>query len=289
MAKQKKGAVLITGASSGIGKAIALLLDGSGYKVFAGVRKSSDGEQLKGESSKQLSPVILDITDSEQIAQAVKTVTNSLGGDQGLAGLINNAGIGVGGPLEFLPLDDLRRQLEVNVIGHIGVTQAFLPLIRKERGRIINIGSMAGRVALPFSGPYASSKFAIRALSDALRRELAWWKIPVVLLEPGSVDTPIWTKSFKATEERTTKLPARAYELYEKPLLAMDKYMKNLLKHATSSEAVASVVRRALEARRPKTRYAVGLDAHLGFMTTFMPDRLIDWLLHKEQERNYPK
>lgn len=289
MAKQKKGAVLITGASSGIGKAIALLLDGSGYQVFAGVRKSSDGEQLKADSSKQLSPVILDITDSEQIAQAVKTVKNSLGNGQGLAGLINNAGIGVGGPLEFLPLDDLRRQLEVNVIGHIGVIQAFLPLIRKERGRIINIGSMAGRVALPFSGPYASSKFAIRALSDALRRELAWWKIPVVLLELGSVDTPIWTKSFKAAKERTTKLPASAYELYEKPLLAMEKYMKNLLKHATSSEAVARVVRRALEARRPKTRYAVGLDAHLGFMTTFMPDRLIDWLLHKEQERNYPK
>ena len=289
MGKQNKGAVLITGASSGIGKAIALLLDGSGYQIFAGVRKSSDGEQLKAESSKQLSTLILDITDSELIAQAVETIKNSLGDDQGLTGLINNAGIGVGGPLEFLPLDDLRRQLEVNVIGHIAVTQAFLPLIRKERGRIINIGSMAGRVALPFSGPYASSKFAIRALSDALRRELAWWKIPVVLLEPGSVNTPIWTKSFKEAEERATRLPARAYELYQKPLLAMDKYMKNLLKHATSSEAVAKIVCRALEARRPKTHYAVGIDAHLGFMATLMPDWLIDWLLHKEQERNYPE
>lgn len=280
-----KGSVLITGASSGIGRTTAMHLDAQHYRVFAGVRNLADGERLKAVCSLWLTPVVMDITKSDEIARAIQSVQQHLEPKDCLNGLINNAGAGVGGPLEFLSIEDLRKQFEINVFGHIAVTQAFLPLLRKSRGRVINVGSMAGRVALPFSGPYASSKAAFAALTDALRRELSWWDIPVVLMEIGSVKTPIWEKAFKEAEERAEKMPAEARDLYEKPLRAMNDYMKNLVRHATVAEKVAAVIQTALESPKPRTRYFVGLDAYLGLFSRLLPDRALDWLLQKEQER----
>ncbi len=283
-----KGSVLITGASSGIGRTTAIHLDAHHYRVFAGVRNIADGEHLRAACSPWLTPVVMDITKPDEITRAVQYVQEHLEQKSGLNGLVNNAGAGVGGPLEFLSIEDLRTQFEINVFGHIAVTQAFLPLLRQSRGRVINVGSMAGRVALPFSGPYASSKAALAALTDALRRELSWWNIPVVLMEIGSVKTPIWEKAFKEAEERSEKMPSVARDLYEKPLRAMNDYMKNLVRHATVAEKVATVIQAALESPKPRTRYFVGLDAYLGLFSRLLPDRALDWLLRKEQERRFP-
>jgi NAD(P)-dependent dehydrogenase (short-subunit alcohol dehydrogenase family) len=166
-----KGAVVITGASTGIGEACALHLDKLGYRVFAGIRKATDGESLRRRASARLVPLRLDISDETEVGLAARNVVEALG-DGGLAGLVNNAGIVVGGMLEFLPLDALRRQLEVNVVSQIAVTQAFLPSLRKARGRMVNIGSVSGLISSPFSGAYAASKFALEALTDSLRMEL---------------------------------------------------------------------------------------------------------------------
>jgi NAD(P)-dependent dehydrogenase (short-subunit alcohol dehydrogenase family) len=216
MKKNDEGAVLITGASTGIGKACALLLDRSGYRVFAGVRKVQAGESLRAEASERLTPVILDITDSEEIAQTVETVAKSLGPDVGLAGLVNNAGVAVVGPLEFLPLGDLRRQFEVNVIGNIAVTQAFIPLVEKGKGRIINISSPAAFFALPFLGGYCSSKLALEAVTTTLRRELLLRHIPVSIVAPGFTETPVWDKGYNQMDQLMDELPANSKGLYSK-------------------------------------------------------------------------
>src|SRR5208282_3844521 len=203
-----KGAVVITGASTGIGEACALRLDKLGYRVFAGIRKAADGESLRRRASERLVPFHLDVSDETEVEQAARTV----GG--GLAGLVNNAGIVVGGMLEFLPLDALRHQLEVNVIGQIAVTQAFLTSLRKARGRIVNIGSLSGLISSPFSGPYCASKFALEALTDSLRLELRPWKIHVSIVEPGFIQTPIANKSLAAADAFRGRLPAEALQLY---------------------------------------------------------------------------
>lgn len=283
-----KGAVLITGAGSGIGEAAVGAFTKAGFHVFAGVRKEGDAERLRTRWPRGVTPVILDIVKKDDVANAASLVSKAIGESGRLRGLINNAGIGIGGPLEFLPVEDLRLQYEVNVLGHLAVTQAFLPLLRRSRGRIINVGSMAGRVSLPFSGPYASSKAALASLTDALRRELSWWNIPVILFEIGSVKTPIWDKAFASAEERARRMPAEGQVLYEKPLAAMNGYMHQLVKYAVRPEKVARVLVKAMEAPRPKTRYFVGLDAYLGLLTRFLPDRWVDWLLRKEQERRMP-
>src|SRR5688500_9161604 len=187
-----RGAVVITGASTGIGRACAIDLDGRGFRVFAGVRKDEDGERLRSERP-SIEPLRIDVTDAGEIAAARDRVGEEVG-ERGLAGLVNNAGIAVPGPLEHLPLDEIRRQLEVNVLGQIAVTQAFLPLLRTARGRIVNIGSIGGRVALPLLGPYAGSKHAMEGISDSLRRELRPWGIEVSLVRPGPIATEIWER-----------------------------------------------------------------------------------------------
>src|SRR5258708_33287478 len=181
--------VVATGASTGIGEACALRLDRRGFHVFAGVRREVDGGALKQKASGRLTPILLDVTDASSIKSAAAAVAASLD-EEGLSGLVNNAGIAIAGPLEFLPIDELRRQFEVNVIGQIAVTQAFLPLLRKGHGRIVNMGSISGRLAFPLLGPYAASKFALRALTTALRMELRPWGIPVSIIEPSGIATP---------------------------------------------------------------------------------------------------
>ena len=161
-------AVVITGASTGIGKACALELDRRGFRVFAGVRSESAAQELQAQASARLTPVRIDVTDAASIAAAAETIARSVG-DAGLAGLVNNAGIAVSGPLEIVPIDALRRQLEVNVIGPVAVTRSLLPLLRKARGRVVNMSSISGGVAAPYLGPYSASKFAMEAITDTLR------------------------------------------------------------------------------------------------------------------------
>lgn len=271
--------VVITGASTGIGAACALYLDRLGWRVFAGVRKSADGEALRQQASAQLTPLLLDVTDAATIAVAANTVTAAVG-ETGLAGLVNNAGVALGGPLEFVPIADLRQQLEVNVIGQMAVTQAFLPLLRRGPGRVVNMGSISGRVAMPFIGPYAASKFALEALTDSLRVELRPWNIHVAIVEPGPIATPIWQKSLATADELTQALPPVAHHLYG---AAMAKARERLIAASQAGippEAVAQVVAHALTAPRPKTRYPIGRGVRLVILfARFIPDRLRDWLI----------
>jgi len=181
---------LVSGASTGIGEACALHLDRLGWRVFAGVRRQADGERLQAQSSARLTPVSLDITDEAEVAAAAKAVAEALDGG-GLSGLVNNAGIGLGGPVEYLPLDHWRRQLEVNVLGQLAVTQALMPLIRNATGRIVFIGSISGRVATPMLAPYSASKHALEAICESMRHELRPFGIRTVLVEPGAIKTPI--------------------------------------------------------------------------------------------------
>ncbi len=268
---------MITGASTGIGQACALRLDGLGYRVFAGVRKPADGEALKKKCSDRLSPVMLDVTSEDSIGVAVRTV-----GDVPLAGLVNNAGIFVAGPLELVPIAMWRKQLEVNVIGQVAVTQAFLPMLRAGRGRIVNIGSVAGRSALPFSGPYCSSKFALEGLTDSLRMELRQWGMSVSIIEPGAIRTPIWDKSEAGASEYLNDIPAHLLELYRDGLDKLRAAAAQAGKDAIGPEEVVKAVEHALTSAKPKTRYVVGSDAKLRMRLLHLPDRLLDSLILKK-------
>ena len=271
--------VVITGASSGIGQACALHLDSLGWRVFAGVRKQSDADTLQAKASAQLTPVFIDVTKTDTIAAAAETVTGVIN-DDGLGGLVNNAGIAIGGPLEFLPVENLRRQLEINVIGQVAVTQAFLPLLRTARGRVVNMSSISGRIAMPFFGPYSASKFALEALSDSLRRELYPWGIDVICIEPGAIDTPIWGKGLSAGEEVAAGLPDEAKQLYGPTLDNLRETVLNTAGKGISPQEVAKAVTHALSARRPKTRYVIGKDAKLAALVIKMlPDRWRDRLI----------
>jgi len=275
----RENTVVITGASTGIGEACALHLDALGFRVFAGVRKQADGEALKGRASARLAPVSLDVTDERSIAAAVETVARSAG-DTGLAGLVNNAGIAVAGMLEFMPLAALRNQLEVNVLGPIAVTQAFLPLLRKARGRVVNIGSNSGLLSTPFLGAYCASKFALEALTDALRGELRPWGIQVSIVEPGNIQTPIWEKSSAAAKQLLDGLPQQAHELYGAAIEAVGKTAEKSAASAIPAAAVARAVTHALTAKRPKTRYRVGTDATVqALLARYVPDRMRDALI----------
>jgi NAD(P)-dependent dehydrogenase (short-subunit alcohol dehydrogenase family) len=274
-----RGAIVITGASTGIGESCALRLDRAGFTVYAGVRKDADAERLRQQGSARLTPIRLDVTDESTIDAARQQVTAAVG-RSGIAGLVNNAGIGLGGPIEFLPLDEWRTQFEVNVFGTIAVTQAFMPLIRLGAGRIVVIGSIAGRFASPFISPYCASKHALEAFADALRFELKPWKIDVAIVEPGSIATPIWDKAESTFERLKRELPAQAMELYGDAIAAIDAFTKDAAKRGIPPDMVARVVQHALTAKRPKTRYLVGTDARLqAAASTVLPDRMLDRLI----------
>ncbi len=272
-----RGYVVITGASTGIGEACALRLARSGFHVFAGVRRDEDGARLLAQtSSESLTPVHIDVTDEASIAAAATTVTTATG-DRGIAGLVNNAGISVTGPLEFLPLARFRQQMEVNVTGQLAVTQAFMPLIRKGRGRVVFMGSISGRMASPFLAPYSASKFALEAITDALRLELKPWGLHVSIVEPGSVATPIWEKSLRMADEIEREIDPAGVKIYEKSIAALRKTAKRLGESGIPAEEVAKVVQHALTAKKPKTRYVVGRDAKVqAVLLKFAPDRLRD-------------
>lgn len=272
-------AVVVTGASSGIGAACARRLDGLGFRVFAGVRRVSDGEALAASTSERLRPILLDVTDSSSIASAAKSVEEELASD-GLAGLVNNAGIAVPGPIEAVPIIEARRQLEVNVIGQMAVTQALLPLLRKGRGRIVNMSSIAGVAATPFLGWYGASKFALEALTDALRLEVGPWGIEVSSIEPGAIATSIWERSAGLADSMIRTVDPATLELYREPLARMREVIQKAASRAIPADEVANTVVQALTASRPKTRYLVGADAKFrAWLKRWLSDRAQDWLM----------
>jgi NAD(P)-dependent dehydrogenase (short-subunit alcohol dehydrogenase family) len=272
-------AVVVTGASTGIGAACALDCAGRGMTVFAGVRDPGAGEALAAKGGPLLIPIILDVTDEPSIARSVETVQRVIG-DGGLGGLVNNAGIAIGSPLEVIALSQLRKQLEVNVIGQIAVTQAFLPLLRRARGRIVNMGSIAGRGTIPLLGPYSASKFALEALTDALRMELQPWGIHVSIIEPGAIATPIWEKSEKAAGHLEASASKEAKALYGEAVIRIREAIVQASKRAIPPAAVVHAVHHALTAPHPHTRYLVGADARArAWMVKWLPDRVQDRLL----------
>ncbi|HZS13768.1 MAG TPA: SDR family NAD(P)-dependent oxidoreductase [Candidatus Dormibacteraeota bacterium] len=272
------GAVVVTGASTGIGRSTALRLARSGSTVFAGVRRQQDADALRRESP-QITPLILDVTDPEQLAGAAREVSEAVG-DRGLAGLVNNAGISGGAPTEFVPLDELRGMLEVNVVGVVATTQAFLPLLRQSgRGRIVCIGSIGGRMAVPFLAAYSMSKAAVSALCDSLRGELRPWGIDVALVEPGAIRTPIWDKGLRGVDESIGRWPAQAMELYGETIPKLRRMTEKTAAAAIEPERVARVVEHALTARRPRTRYLVGADARMQAAVRRVPDRARDAMI----------
>ena len=274
-------AVVITGASTGIGRASALHLDSIGFQVFAGVRKSADGGALKREASPKLTPIILDVTDAASIGNSARTVGDATGG--ALFGLVNNAGIGIRGPLEFVPVADFRRQLEVNLIGQLAVTQAFMPLLRNGSGRILFVGSASGRLGLPFLGLYAASKSGLESITDTFRKELRPWKIQVSVLICGSVATPIWEKGKAIGKEIDRSLPEHALELYAPGLKTIDGFYDRLGREGMPVEKVTRTVAHALTAKRAKPHYLVGRDARLySALAKWLPVRLWDWLVARQ-------
>jgi NAD(P)-dependent dehydrogenase (short-subunit alcohol dehydrogenase family) len=268
------GTVVITGASTGIGRATALRLAGSGFGVLAGVRREEDGAALRAADS-GIETVLVDVTDAAQVAALAQRV-----GDGPLAGLVNNAGIAVAGPLEGVPLDEFRRQYEVNVFGLLAVTQALLGALRAGHGRIVNIGSIGGRIGTPFVGPYSSSKAAVRSLSASLRRELRPWDISVALIEPGALDTPIWRKGEDGAAETIGALPERVRTLYARQLDALATGVRKIAANASSPDDAVDAIEHALTADRPRTVYTVGRDARIqGVLHSVLPARAFDALV----------
>ena len=267
------GGVVVTGASSGIGRETARALAAHDFAVFGTVRREADARQLIEEG---ISPILMDVTDGASIAEGRKLVESALG-DRPLVGLVNNAGVPAAGPLEFLPLEALRRVLEVNVIGVVAVTQAFLPLLRRAggRGRIVNISSVSGRIAMPFAGPYSASKFALEALSDSLRRELAPSGVRVSVIEPGSVRTPIWDKIGESELSRYRDTPYA-------PLLPLirDQALAGA-RRGLPPQAVATAVLEALTSKHPRARVVVVRRRWRFRMLRWLPDAVLDRLAQR--------
>jgi NAD(P)-dependent dehydrogenase (short-subunit alcohol dehydrogenase family) len=263
--------VLVTGAARGIGRATTLRLAAGGWQVLAGVRKPEDGVELAAEAGERVTPVHLDITDADHL----DALTGVL--PEWLDAVVNNAGVVVPGPVEGLDLDDLRRQLEVNVVGQVAVTQAVLPKLRASRGRIVYISSLSGRVATPLTGAYNASKFALEGIADSLRMELKPWGISVSLVEPAMTDTDMWRKAPEQQSAAERSMAPQHRELYERHLEGMRRMIPRAQRMAKPADTVAAAIERALTAAKPKARYVVGLDTKAqAALATVMPQRVKD-------------
>lgn len=268
--------VLVTGASTGIGRAMALHFAEKGTRVFAGVRDLSAAPEHA-----LITPVRLDVTNSDEVREAAQLVGAQLG--SGLAGLVNNAGIAVGGPLESMSLDDLRRQLEVNLVGQLAVTQAFLPLLRRHRaGRILFTGSVSGKVAVPFLGPYVASKHALAGMAGSLRRELKPEGIGVSVLVAGTIATPIWDKGTADAEQMDHDLPPEVRARYDRQLTGLRKVLAEAPGRGIPPESVAAVAWKALTDARPRAEYLVGTEARVVARAARLPAPVLDLLLDKQ-------
>jgi len=271
-------AVLVTGASTGIGEAIVENLADNDIRVFAAVRDLSSVAEHP-----LVTPVRLDVTSASEAQAAAETVRAALG-DSKLRGLVNNAGVAVGGPLEFVDLDEFRTQMEVNVIGQLAVTQAFLPLLREHgKARIVFTSSIGGRVAAPFIGPYAASKHALNGMAESLRRELMPWGIGVSVLAPATVATPIWDKAGGQIDDLVASLSPRAMELYGSTIESMRGVAKGARTGGIPASKVAEAAHHALFARRPKAEYLVGNEAKMmATASNLLPYRTFDKAVLKE-------
>jgi NAD(P)-dependent dehydrogenase (short-subunit alcohol dehydrogenase family) len=236
------------------------------------VRKEADAERLRSAGA---TPVTIDVTDESSVASAAEQVTGEVG-DDGLVGLVNNAGVTVPGPIEFIALDELRRQLEINTLGQVAVTQAFLPALRKGTGRIVFVGSIGGRIAPPFIGAYGASKAAIARISESLRQELASSGMHVALVEPGTVATPIWEKGDQDIKRAIEALPPEGRERYEESMLKGNEAVMKMSRRGIKPDRVARVIESALTSKRPRTRYLVG-DAWIQWgVSRVLPDRVFE-------------
>jgi len=273
--------VLVTGSSTGIGAACVARLASIGYRVYAGVRRDEDGERLRLEHGPSVEPVRLDVTAPEQIEAVAARLTRETG-SAGVHGLVNNAGVAVAGPLEFLPIEELRRQLEINVIGQVAVTQSLMPQLRRATGRIVLIGSISGRSALPMTGAYAASKFALEAIADALRVELHGWGLRVSIVEPGVIRTPIWDTALTRARRMRDSAPPELDRYYGSLLAGVERRAMDAAKggRGRPASAVADAVEHALTAARPRARYVIGLDARIRLLiNALLPTRWRDALI----------
>jgi NAD(P)-dependent dehydrogenase (short-subunit alcohol dehydrogenase family) len=269
--------VLVTGASTGIGRATALRLDAEGYRVYAGVRRDVDGEALRKEATEVLTPLALDVTDTDAVAQAVATVSQESDGK--LWGLVNNAGLSLNGPLELLPDTEIRKLFEVNVVGLLAVTRSFIPLLRKAEGRLINVSSGHGLLAIPDQGVYAASKFAVQAISDSLRLELRPFGVSVSNLVVGKVDTEVLGKILEKREKVADDADPAVLGLYAPLMEFFDREVKNI--PGIPPEEVATVVAEALSAQRPKAQYLVGPGARKMRNLSRLPRWLREGMMYK--------
>ena len=270
--------VVVTGSSTGIGWGISKVLVSRGFRVFGSVRKAADGDRLVKEFGSNFVPVLFDVTDEAAVARGADQVGAALVGET-LAGLVNNAGIAVAGPLLYLKLDEFRQQIEVNLTGQLIVTQAFAPLLGADRsrkgepGRIVMISSVGGKNANPFLGPYNASKFGLEGMSEALRRELMIFGIDVIIVAPGAVATPIWDKADSVDVSQYTNTP------YVKSLNAVRELMLALGRKGFAPERLGEAVHIALTVAKPKTRYTVTPDALQNFLMLNLPKRMVDNLI----------
>jgi NAD(P)-dependent dehydrogenase (short-subunit alcohol dehydrogenase family) len=265
--------VLITGAGRGLGYTAALKLASVGWQVYACVRTDADAEKVAAHQG--ISPVLLDVTSTEHLAALRSRLPDQLDA------LISNAGIAVGGPVETLPLDELRQQFEVNVIGAVAVTQAVLPLVRQAGGRIVFISSTSGRVATPSLGAYSASKFALEAIGDALRNELRPWNIHVSLIEPGQIDTDMSKDSHQQHDDNIAKMSPEHQMLYAKHSAGMHKAIDLMDGVISSPEEITVAIERALTDRRPRARYLVGKGSRAHAYTRILPSPLTDAVFSK--------
>jgi NAD(P)-dependent dehydrogenase (short-subunit alcohol dehydrogenase family) len=269
--------ILISGASTGIGRASAVHMARLGHSVWAGVRSQKSFDDLIKLNVQGLKPVFLDVCDEKSITSCISHITKHAGL---LHGLLNNAGIAIGGPIEGVTIEEWRQQFEVNVFGQIRVTQVCLPLLRQSKGRIVNTSSIAGRLASPFMGPYSASKFAFEAISDSLRREVRKQGIYVSLVEPGPINTPIWEKSLTNAKKSLSQYPKEIQEIYGRSLLKFQERVATAEKRSSPISVVVKAVEHALTARRPRTRYPVGRGIKLlALMANTMPDSVLDQLM----------
>jgi NAD(P)-dependent dehydrogenase (short-subunit alcohol dehydrogenase family) len=270
--------VVVTGSSTGIGWGATKVLIEHGFRVFGSVRKQADGERLAKEFGAAFVPLLFDVTDAQAVNAAAEKVSAALGGEM-LFGLVNNAGIAVAGPLLYLKIDELRHQLDVNVVGQLVVTQAFAPLLgadtsrKGDPGRIVMISSVGGKNANPFMGPYNASKFALEGLSESLRRELMLFGIDVIIVAPGAVATPIWAKAEEVDVSQYANTP------YVTQLERIRSYMLDRGPKGLKPEKLGQAIHLALTIAHPKTRYTVSPDGLQDTMVSILPKRMVDKMI----------
>jgi NAD(P)-dependent dehydrogenase (short-subunit alcohol dehydrogenase family) len=270
--------VIVSGASTGIGAATVTMLAHSGFVAFAGVRSQADADHLHAIDA-NIRPVMLDVTEETSIRSAIREVATS---GTPLTGVVSNAGVALGGPLERFPVDQLRRQFEVNVFGALALVQAALPHLPAPGGRVVFVGSIAGRLAMPYLGPYSASKFALRAFADALRVELAPAGIAVSLIEPGSVSTPIWRKGRESRDRIAAMLGADARPHYYRALERIVQATETQERVGIPADRVAQAILHALTAPRPREHYLLG-SAKAGSVVAMLPARMRDRILRGSQ------